>query len=197
MKPWQHVLFGTFLGMAASAVIMLVISPPRGEPIVLPPAATPAMLVVYVSGAVNSPGVYSLARDARVINAIESAGGLTPDADPQSINLAARVNDGDRIAVLSLSQQSTRTVQLQTAAAASPRGSSAIPTPTPSYPININTASLQEIEALPSIGSTKAASIFAYRQQHGPFKSLEELQNVDGIGPTIIEKIKNFIKLVD
>ncbi len=195
MKTWQSILFGTFLGMAASAVIMLVISPPRGEPIILPPAPTPSMLVVYVSGAVNSPGVFTVSRDARVVNAIESAGGLSQDADPQSINLAARVNDGDRIIVLSISQQATRAALNQTAVASNSKGSNATLTPTPSFPININTASQQELESLPTIGPTKAAQILEYRQLHGPFKKLEDIQNVTGIGPSTFEKIKNFITL--
>ncbi len=195
MKTWQGIVFGAFLGLAAAAVIMLVSAPPRGEPILLTPPPTPGLIQVYVTGAVNSPGVIALPRDSRVNDAITQCGGFTPEADLQSVNLAARINDGDRIIVVSYSEQATRSAAAGTAAAQSPKGKSATVTPTPDFPININTASQQELECLPGIGPSKAEQIVTYRQDHGPFKKIEDIQNVPGIGPTIFEKMSSFITI--
>jgi competence protein ComEA len=192
MKTWQGILIGTFLGLAASALIILIIAPPRGEPIVLTPPPTPNLYRVYVSGAVNTPGVIALPRDSRVNDAINGCGGFSQDADTQSLNLAARINDGDRIVVYSRSEQATKSALASTTSADSKtKGLTA--TPTPSFPININTATQQELEGLPNIGPSKAEQIIAYRQQHGAFKKIEEIQNVPGIGPTIYDKIANII----
>jgi competence protein ComEA len=192
MKTWQGIVFGTFLGLVAAAVIMLVIAPPRGDPIILTPPPTPDMYRVYVAGAVNSPGVVALPRDSRITDAIMHSGGFTTDADLQSLNLAARINDGDRIYVSSHSETATKNAIASTAAAA-PKAKGAVFTPTPSYPININTATAQELESLPNIGPAKAEQIVTYRQQHGPFQKIDDIQNVPGIGPTIFEKIKTII----
>jgi len=197
MKTWQGIVFGTFLGLAAAAVIMLVSAPPRGEPILLTPPPTPGLIQVYVTGAVNSPGVIALPRDSRVNDAITQCGGFTDDADLQSVNLAARINDGDRIDVVSHSEQATKNALASTAAALDPKGKGATVTPTPHFPININTASQQELEALPGIGETKAEQIVTYRQDHGMFKKIEDIQNVPGIGPTIFEKISSDITISD
>jgi competence protein ComEA len=194
MKTWQSILFGTFLGLAAAAVIMLVIAPPRGDPIILTPPPTPDMYRVYVTGAVNSPGVVALPRDSRITDAIAHSGGFSTDADLQSLNLAARINDGDRIYVSSRSEVATKNAIASTTAA-DPKTKGAALTPTPSYPININTATSQELEALPNIGSVKAEQIVTYRQQHGPFLEIDDIQNVPGIGPTIFEKISTFITI--
>ena len=193
MKSWQSILFGTFLGLAASAAIILIVAPPRGESVVLPPAITPSQIIVHVAGAVQNPGLITIPRQSRVMNAIDAAGGFTPDADQATINLAARINDGDRITVPAMSTRATQLVMDATAASLDPKGKNITTTPTPAYPIHINTAALQELENLPNIGPSKAEAIVAYRQKHGPFKKIEDLQNVTGIGPSIFEKIKDII----
>ncbi len=197
MKTWQAIVFGTFLGLAAAAVILLVSAPPRGEPILLTPPPTPGLIQVYVTGAVSSPGVIALPRDSRVNDAITQCGGFTADADQQSINLAARINDGDRLVVYSRSEQATQSALAGTAAALDPKGKGATVTPTPHFPININTASQQDFESLPGIGPTKAEQIVTYRQDHGQFKKIDDIQNVPGIGPTIFERISSFITIND
>jgi len=195
MKIWQGILLGTFLGLAAAAVMLLVALPPKGEPIILPPTPSPAAIAVHVGGAVNAPGVVLLPRQSRVLNAIEAAGGLSAEADPDAINLAARVNDGERITVLSRSALATKTALTSTAAAGNPKAGSATATSAVIFPINLNTATQPELEALPTIGPTKAAQILAYRQTIGQFLKIEDIQNVPGIGPTTFEKIKDFITL--
>lgn len=193
MKIWQGILLGTFLGLAAAAIMLLVVLPPKGEPIILQPTPSPAAIAVHVSGAVNAPGVVYLPRQSRVLNAIEAAGGLSAEADPDAVNLAARVNDGERITVLSRSALATKTALTSTAVALNPKVGSATATPVVVFPIHLNTATLPELEALPTIGPTKAAQILAYRQTIGQFLKIEDIQNVPGIGPATFEKIKDFI----
>jgi competence protein ComEA len=193
MKPWQHILLGSFLGLAAAAVLLLIVSPPRGESIQLPPTPTAGSIAVYITGAVNHPGVVYLPRQSRVLNAIDAAGGLTEDADSESNNLAAKINDGDRIVILSRSILATRIVLTSTAAADTTRGKSSVIVPVVVYPININTASAQDLENLPNIGPTKAEQIITYREQNGSFKTINDIQNVPGIGPSTFEKLKELI----
>lgn len=193
MKSWQGILLGTFLGLAASAVIVLIAAPPRGEPLILPAPPTPGQIVVQVSGAVGSPGLVTLPRQSRVMTAIDAAGGFTTDADQEALNLAARVNDGDKIVVLSIAARATQAVIAAPAGSLDPKTRNNTATPKPSFPININTANLQELENLPNIGPTRAEAIITYRQQHGTFKKIEDIQNVTGIGPSTFEKIKELI----
>lgn len=193
MKSWQGILLGTFLGLAASAIIVLIAAPPRGESVILPPPATPSQIIVHVAGAVLNPGLVTIPRQSRVMNAIEAAGGFSADADQDAINLAARINDGDRIAVPAISTRATQLAASATAFSLDPKSKNIAATPTPAFPININTAALQELENLPNIGPTKAEAIVVYRQQYGLFKKIEDIQNVTGIGPSIFDKIKDFI----
>lgn len=179
MKPWMQNLLAFFLGITAAAVMFLVSSQPQGTPIELLPTFTPAPLFIHVDGAVAHPGVYTLPRKSRVTDAITAAGGLLPQADTASINLAAQLTDGQKIYVV---EQGT-------------------PQPdTPSNnksdtltPIDINTADATQFETLPGIGPTRAQAIIEYRNTHGPFQTIEDIQNVSGIGPATFENLKNHI----
>jgi competence protein ComEA len=98
MNKWwiaSFIVIGTLVGVG---ILFLVTQPPRGEPIKLLPAPTPAPLLVYVSGEVNQPGLYTLSPGSRINEAIQSAGGFTENADSSRINLAAIVQDGEQIA---------------------------------------------------------------------------------------------------
>jgi competence protein ComEA len=194
MKDWQNILFGTFLGLACAAVIVMVAQPPRGEPIAIPPPDTPTPMIVYVSGAVNSPGLVTLTKENRVSNAIEKAGGFTQDADQSAINMAAILHDGDKVSVPSQSEQATQAVIISTKASLG-TNSSTTGIPLPSFPININTATQLELQDLPNIGPSKAADIIEYRELHGPFGKIEDLQNVPNIGPATVEKIRDLITI--
>ena len=81
MKQWQSVLLGVFVGLIASALILLVITPPRGEPIKLVSQPTPANITIFVTGAVKNPGIYSLPYNSRAVDAVEAAGGMVANAD--------------------------------------------------------------------------------------------------------------------
>ena len=194
MKDWQRILFGTFLGLAFSAVIVMVAQPPRGEPILIPPTGTPSPIIVYVSGAVKSPGLISLAPDDHVNIAIEKAGGFTTDADQSTINMAAKLIDGDKIIVPSRSEQATKAVIAATQSASSVKIKNT-ETPAPHFPININAATQEDLENLPNIGPSKAADIIEYRKLHGLFSKIEDIMNVPNIGPTTFDKIRELITI--
>lgn len=135
-----------------------------------------ATLVVQVVGAVVNPGVYELPLDSRVMDAVELAGGLTAKADPASVNLARIVQDGEQLVV------GTNGSQRSSAAAQPSR-------------ININTATASDFDTLPRIGETMAERIVAFRDEHGPFGSLEALLDVPGIGELTLAGLRDNITL--
>jgi competence protein ComEA len=184
MKTWQHILLGTLLGLLCGAVIYLTAVPPKGKPILLQAAPTSSPFVIFVTGAVNHPGVYSLPRSSRVADAIEAAGGTLDTADTKLINLALHIRDGDRINVPYEGEKS----------AVPPAGYSGdLQNTTTSYLININSASQTILETLPGIGATRAREIILYRETNGDFKSIEDLQKVTGIGEATLERIRSLI----
>jgi competence protein ComEA len=187
MKPWHYLAFGLLGGLLAAGLILLVASPPRGDPITLPPAPTPAPLVVDVSGAVVNPGVYHLPRGSRVQEAIEAAGGFSENAHFASLNLAMPLIDGTKVLVPAIPP---------TTAAQSGIGSDnaqlSNQPPVPTL-ININTADADQLMELPGIGETKAAAIINYRESYGPFTAIEQIMNVSGIGPSTFENLKDLI----
>lgn len=189
MKTWWAVAFGIAGGLLASGLILLASSPPRGEPIQLIPSPTQAPLIIHVAGAVQQPGVYSLPLDSRVQDALKAAGGTLPDADLQTINLAAFLKDGDRIAISTIEPTESVAERTDIPVTANP-GSQA---PLPGVIVDINSASQEELESLPGIGPVTAQKIIAYRQSQGPFTSIEDIQNVSGIGPVTFERIKDRI----
>ncbi len=171
MKTYLNLVFGVLIGLLAAGVIWLAASGTRGDPIALLPTSTPGVLSVYVSGAVATPGVYSLPEGSRVDAAIRAAGGLIPGAEPERINLAALLEDGEQIDVPGI--VSTNHVNAGR--------------------VNINTATASELDALPGIGPTTAQMIVDYRLQHGPFQFIQDIQNVPGVGPSTYDGIKDYI----
>jgi competence protein ComEA len=196
MKSWWKVAFGILCGLLGGGLIYLVSSPPRGAPVQLLPLPTPAPIQVHVSGAVVHPGVYALPAGSRAEQAIQAAGGAAAQADLQALNLAAILEDGSQLVVPTVAP-------LETAIAYSPPVRTTdlptevsdwkTPTPTVTFPININTASLQELDALPYIGQVRGSEIIAYRQAHGPFKRIEDIMKVYGITQDIFDRIKDLI----
>jgi competence protein ComEA len=151
------------------------------QPVRVPRAAravAAAQVVVDVAGAVRRPGLYHLARDARVADAIAAAGGSLPRADVDAVNLAAPVADGVQVLV-------PRRVP---GGAASASGSGSV-----SGPVNLNSATAEQLDALPGIGPSTAAKIVAYRQAHGAFRSLSELDAVPGIGAGRLAQLKGLV----
>ncbi len=142
---------------------------------------------VYICGAVVEPGVYELAAGSRIYELVELAGGLSADADEQSVNLAETIQDGEMIWIPTVSESEA----LAQASAASSSSSAA--SLTDSGKININTASASELTQLNGIGESKAAAIVSYRESNGAFASIEEIMQVDGIAEGTYEKIKDNI----
>jgi competence protein ComEA len=189
MKTWWAVAFGIAGGLLASGLILLASSPPRGEPVQLLPPPTPAPLIVYVAGAVQYPGVYSLPLNSRIQDALKAAGGPLVEADLQPINLAAFLDDGDRIEIPTIRPTELVSERVDNPVTTSPSTQSSSSTRF----VNINSASQEELESLPGIGPVTAQKIIAYRQTQGPFASIEEIQNVSGIGPVTFGRIKDLI----
>ena len=154
---------------------------PVAAPVVVSaaPVAKPPVLV-HVVGAVREPGLYRLRDGERVADAIERAGGAAPKADLAGVNLAAPVVDGTQVVV-----------PARGAARASPgdgAGAAAA-----SAPVSLSSATVEELDALPGIGPVTAEKIVAWRDAHGPFRSVDDLDAVPGIGPTRIEQLRDLV----
>lgn len=148
-----------------------------GVVLTMPPTVTPRLVHVYVSGEVATPHVVSLPSGSLVEDALAAAGGALSTADLDRLNLAAPVRDHDHIVVPDASGSGGWVDDLTTSTDL----------------IDINTASAERLDLLPSIGPTRASDIVAYRQAHGPFTSTEALLNVPGIGPVIYADIEPWI----
>lgn len=173
------------LPYAAAGSTVTPTSGPGAEASPLPVSGSPVAqgdVVVHVAGAVALPGVYHLGGDARVIDAVAAAGGLAADADSDALNLAALLRDGDRVFVPHMG--------LPVPAVVGPVGGSPGES---SGPVNLNTATADELDALPGVGPSTAASIVAYRDQHGPFGSVEGLLDVRGIGPAKLDGMRGLV----
>ena len=152
--------------------------------------AAPVEIVVYVAGAVSTPGVYTLPVDARVQQAVLAAGGMAPDADGDSVNLAGFLVDGARIYVPRLGVPVPSVVTPSGGGAPSPIESG----PTgPAGPIDLNTASAELLDELPGIGPSTAAAIVAHRESSGPYSSVDDLLDVRGIGRAKLDAIRGLI----
>jgi len=144
------------------------------------PPAVAKLLVVDVAGDVRRPGLYRVRSGSRVDDVIAAAGGATRKAQLDAVNLAAPVADGEQIVVPGRGAGGV-------AAASSPAGSS------PSAPLDLNSATLEQLEALPGIGPVTAQKILDYRQQHGAFHAVAELEGVSGIGPAHMAQLKGLV----
>jgi competence protein ComEA len=163
------------------------------SPTPLPSASpTPAPVVVYISGAVARPDVYELPPDARVKDVVLAAGGLTAEADSERINLAAHIHDAQHIHVPrqneTLPPDDERVPQGEPPDAAGAAGAAS-----GDDMINLNTASVSDLAALRGIGEVTAQRIVDYRTVNGPFATIDELQNVRGIGPTLLADLQGSI----
>lgn len=155
-------------------------------PVVVAPSAVPSTstpITVHVAGEVKRPGVYSFDEGARVIDAVRAARGFTAKADRTAVNLARLLADGEQIVVPRRGPNGA------------PAAASSAAPGSPGALININTATVAELETLPGVGPVLAQRIIDYRDQHGPFTKPEDLQNVSGIGPKTYESIAPHITI--
>lgn len=168
------------VGLALAAVVAILVSLNSAKPVIAHSEANPSAPVivlpecyVHVVGEVEKPGIYDLASNSRVFDAIFAAGGFSQKADQSSINLARIINDGEQIIVLA--KRSSLTLGAVSTAA---------------KPISINRGSQGELEELPGVGPTLAARIIDWRLANGGFKKIEDLKNVTGIGAKLFLQIK-------
>lgn len=189
MKQAGLVLAGILVGFLIAGVLLVAARVPSGTPVALEPPPTEVPIEVHVVGAVLRPGVYIFPEGSRVQDAITAAGGLTSDADLRATNLAAKLEDGQQLEIPAGGGGAGAAVPT-TAFRVIP--SSATATPSGDL-ININSASLEQLESLPGIGPTTAQNIIDYRTVHGPFAHIEDILNVAGIGPATFDSIKDLI----
>jgi competence protein ComEA len=197
-EPWQLVL-GAAVAVGALVAALMVLRPTAAAPVEasLPMVATTttaagptatsdprAELVVYLVGAVAKPGVYTVKPGSRVDDLVAVAGGLTPDADPARINLAAPVRDGERVAVPRIGE-----------AMPPPDGTSSGDPSAPTEPLDLNAATAAELETLPGIGPATAKAIVDERERNGPFSSVDDLLRVRGIGPAKLDQIRQLVSV--
>ncbi len=208
---WAIVAVFVLLAMAliVPAVYLLARCDGNAEILVIAPSPEPAgeipaknpvpllspvpQFLVYVNGAVETPGVYALFAGARVVDAVAAAGGATPQADLTGINLALRVEDEGYYYIPRqgetpppVASPVSQTSGEEEVAVAEMSGSGRAL-------INLNTASTQELLALPGIGQVRAQAISDYRAQNGPFAAVEDITKVHGIGSGIYEQVRNLV----
>lgn len=160
-------------------------------PVTQPPKQEDAKkkeMVVYVCGAVEKPGIYTLPEGSRLYEAIAMAGGFSKKADSAYHNLARAIEDGERIYILSTSETKELTTQQQMEGEEGAGGAVQA-----NGLINLNTATAEQLMTLPGIGEARAADILAYRAKIGQFTDIEELMNVSGIGEARFERVKDKI----
>jgi competence protein ComEA len=145
-------------------------------------------LVVDVVGAVRAPGVVRVAAGARIVDAIAAAGGASADADLTRLNLAAPLTDGSRIAVPRVGQPA---VAVDPGAVSG--GAPADTSDAPAGPVNVNSATAAQLDALPGIGPATAQAIVNDREQHGPFATVDDLARVRGIGPAKLAQLRPLV----
>jgi competence protein ComEA len=152
-----------------------------GAPVGTSASPSPAAIIVDVAGEVKKPGVYEFTEGERVIDALNAAGGPKHDANLAALNLAAPLADGSQVLVPA------------TVAATAPGSSSGSTTSGGTTLINVNTADAIQLQELPGIGEVLSAAIVKYREDNGPFASVDQLDEVSGIGPATLENIRDLV----
>ena len=161
---------------------------PMATPLLAPttPVAEPTPILVHGAGAIRTPGVYLFRGEARVLDLVEAAGGLTPDADYDRVNLAATLGDQQWVYFPRVGET---TVPAPLGGSGPVGGRAAAQ----SGPLNLNTASAEQLESLPGVGPAIASAIVEHRQRIGGFSSVDGLLAVSGIGPSKLEQIRELV----
>ncbi len=192
-----------FVIFGASVLAIWLYDRSREATILIDDPVQSASVIVSITGAVATPGLYELPGGSRVQHVLDAAGGVRADADLAAVNPAVRVQDGEQIVIPAISQASStvvRTAESPTSPAEPMAISSNSPDPEDdgaetngTTTIDINTADQDELEQLPGIGPAKAGAIIAYREEHGPFQTVEELANVEGISEEMVKDLSSYI----
>lgn len=170
--------------------------PAGAAPGTSPSPSSAAAIVVDVVGAVARPGVYTLQTGARVCDAVDMAGGATANAQLAAVNMAAKLVDGQQIAIPEKGQTGRAGASAQAAGGPGQDGSGstqpgAAGSSAAGAPVNLNTATLEQLDTLQGVGPSTAQKIVDYREANGGFKSIEELNNVAGIGEVRFQSLKD------
>jgi competence protein ComEA len=152
-----------------------------GAPVGASPSPSAVAIIVDVAGEVKKPGVYEFTDGQRVIDALNAAGGPKHDANLAALNLAAPLADGSQVLVPA------------TVAAGTTPGSAGSTTSSGTTLINVNTADAIQLQELPGIGEVLSGAIVKYREENGPFASVDQLDEVSGIGPATLENIRDLV----
>jgi competence protein ComEA len=180
-RTWLPAAFGVVVGAVLLAAIMLISLPDRTTPLSILPTRTAAPFQVYVTGAVNKPGVVKVIPGSRVQDALTAAGDVLPEADIQLINLASIVTDGQKIVVPIIGQ----TTQQKSINITLPDDNSLV--------MSLNNATQKDLEKLPGIGEEKAKAIIAERLIRGSFQSVDELSEITGFSEKLINQIRPYL----
>lgn len=207
------------LVFAISVLVVALFQRSTRPEIVIDDPLQSTTIIVAIAGAVATPGTYELPGDSHVQHALDAAGGLRPDADLAAVNPAVRLQDGQQIIVPAIGAETAKPEVAVAAATSAPQGvltpsinttasgeSVATTSPPSDEPagtgsgesglatIDVNTASADELDQLPGIGPVKAAAIVAYREEHGPFRRVDDLAAVDGISDTMVAELSPYIR---
>jgi competence protein ComEA len=169
------------------------------------PSPTPAAksnqpVVVSVVGLVHTPGLVTLTPGARIADALKAAGGTTDGADTTGLNMARQVGDGEQI-VVGIAPVNGQppvlgsSVSSGSSAPSAPTTAAHSDKPSSAEVVNLNSATVQQLDALPGVGPVTAAAIVAWRDANGKFTSVDQLAEVDGIGPARLEKLRSLVRV--
>lgn len=179
-------MFDTWANWNAPAPIYFQPAPPTATPM---PTSTPEPVTIFINGEVEEPGIYTLPYDAMVQDALRMAGGFTAEAFEDVVNLAQPLVDGMQVYVPALNDDAAVAVPLiSTPPVANQDGALG-------GLIDLNVATKAELETLPGVGPSTAQKILDYREDNGPFSSIEEVMDVAGIGPAKFEQMAEFITI--
>lgn len=159
-----------------------------------PATAAEQPMVVSVVGLVAQPGLVTLAPKARVSDAVSAAGGTLTGSDTLGLNLARQVADGEQI-VVGIATPAGKPAALGSSMGGRPESGPAAGTTAPAGPVDLNTATVEQLDGLPGVGPVTAAAIVAWRSANGRFASIDQLAEVDGIGPVRLEKLRPLVRV--
>lgn len=160
-----------------------------------PPSPAAKALVVSVIGLVQQPGLVTLAPESRVADAVSAAGGPVRGADTVGLNLARHLSDGEQI-VVGLAAPAGQRPVLGSSVSDSGEAPGKSPVPTkPVAPVDLNTATAEQLDSLPGVGPVTAAAIVAWRTANGRFSTVDQLSEIDGIGPARLEKLRPMVRV--
>lgn len=179
LSRWAAWIAGLVFGITLVVLVAIEIDERNAAPIEIEVAERRDEILVEIAGAVLNPGVYELDRGDRVVDLIDVAGGLLPNADTSALNQAAEAVDGSKVTIPFNSEPANL-----------------FASPEPARLIDLNRATIDELTTLPGIGTVRAQAILDFRNQHGPFETVDELTFVDGISLALVDEIRPLVTVI-